>query len=198
VDDRLTESEIVRGLQSGCSDAWAALCDVYSARVWRYVARLVGADRAAVADVFQETMLAVARAGRSLKDDPRVWAWLSTIAHNQAALFWRKHYRDAERNVGDDVGSLVAVDDPAESLLLREQSSLVRRLLAEMAAQDASVLVAKYMDGLSVQQIVELHGGTVEGVRSRLARAKREFRERFEMISDADRSISKATDEHGI
>ena len=40
------------GLQSGSPNAWGALYESYSARVWRYVARLLGTDQdAAPVDV---------------------------------------------------------------------------------------------------------------------------------------------------
>ena len=51
------------------------------------------------------------------------------------------------------------------------------------------MLVAKYMDELSVQKIVETFGGTVESVRSRIARARRLFKERFPIGEEFDREV---------
>lgn len=190
MNDQLTDSEIVRGLQNGQTDAWTALCNQYSERLWRYVARLIGRDDSAVADVFQETMLAVAESGKTLRHDSRLWGWLSAIAHNQAALFWRRHYRESDRIEHREITGLIANNDPAAAMELCEQSQLVRRLLSEMAASDATILMAKYIDGLSVQNIVELHGGTTESIRSRLARARRDFKERVLSNSDFGRTSS--------
>ena len=178
MDEWLTETQIVRGLQLGESGAWTALCDMYGARLWRYVARLIGSDEAAVADVFQETMLAVARAGRSLSDGSRLWAWLSTIGHNQAALYWRKRFRMEPLSLTDDRPN--TLPPPEELLCLEESIAAVRLLLSEMTAEHVAVLTAKYVDGHSVAEIVQLLGGTTESVRSRLARARRDFRERYE------------------
>lgn len=191
VNDQLNEPEIVRGLQNGQADAWEALCDQYSARLWRYVARLIGHDASIVADVFQETMLAVSESGKNLRDETRLWAWLSAIAHNHVALFWRRHYRENQRAERRPVEGLIGNDDPTVAIEQAEQSEGVRKLLSEMVAQDAVVLMAKYIDGLSIQQIVELHGGTTESVRSRLARARRDFKERFQLSGDFDRTSSK-------
>jgi len=174
--DELTEAEIVRGLRDGDGRAWKALCDQYNRRVWAYVARLVGQDQSAVADVFQETLLAVAKSGRNLSETSRLWPWLAAIAHNQVALRWRKHHR---RKV-----ELLAIEPisgeltPEETMLRQENSEQVRRILVEMSAEHVSVLEAKYIDELSVAEIVATFGGTTEGVRSRLARARREFSKR--------------------
>jgi len=183
VGESSAECDLVQGLRDGSRDAWEALCEQYSSRVWRYVARLIGRDAEAVADVYQETMLAVARSGRSLSPDTRLWAWLVRIAHNQAALHWRKHYRT--EGAPADVDRLSARSDgnPVELLATAERVEAVRRLLADMESDHAALLTAKYLDEMSVAQIVEQFGGTTEGVRSKLARARREFRTRYERLS---------------
>lgn len=176
------DAEIVLGLRAGDRAAWAALCDEYSERLWRYVARLVGNDADVVADVFQETLLAVARSGRDLRPDTTIWPWLSRIGHNQAALFWRKRYRDrpVERAA---VESLPGPDgDPIAALTTMETVEAVRILLAEMNADHVALLTAKYLDGLTVAQILQAFGGTTEGVRSSLARARRDFRQRYQRL----------------
>lgn len=180
VSDALTEAEIVRGLRLGDRRAWEALCEQFSPRLWRYVARLIGSDDAAVADVFQETFLAVAKSGRNLTANAKLWPWLAGIGHRQAALYWRKAY--AARRVGLEVDPVnsSAGDDPLERLLTAEKVELVRCLLAEMNANFVAILTGKYLDGLSVKQLVELMGGSEESIRSKLARARRDFRARYE------------------
>lgn len=183
MSDGLSDAEITRGLRRGDRAAWEALCQRYSSRVWRYVARLVGSDEEAVADVFQETMLAVAKAGRGVADGSRLWPWLAAIGHNQAALYWRKRYRERTRKPDTDVFEPVSRDTPEAQLARAETVQSVRGLLAEMNADHVIVLTAKYIDGLTVAEIVEQLGGSHESVRSRLARARRDFRGRFERLS---------------
>lgn len=171
--EELTEAEIVRGLRQGETRAWQALCDQYSRRVWRYVARLAGQDQSLVADTYQETLLAVARSGRNLSDSSRLWPWLAAIAHNQVALHWRKVSR--RRTEALAVEPVAIGPSPEDGLLQKENSELVRSVLLEMSPDDAVLLEAKYIDGQTVAEIVTAFGGTLESVRSRLARARREF-----------------------
>ncbi len=166
------------------------LYDEYSVRIWRYVARLIGADSHAVADAVQETFLAVIRSGE--RYDPARgthWAWISSIAHRQAALYWRK----AGRLPQFDQASLDREDgrgnSPELELDRAETSQSVRQILATMPAESSLILTAKYADGMSVAEIVEQFGGTTEAVRSRLARARRDFRSRYlQHFSDSDES----------
>lgn len=170
------------GLRSGSPEAWGALCEAYSEHLWRYVARRLGSDRDAVADAVQETLLAAARS--ATKFDPErgtVWAWLSGIAHNQVALYWRKlaaqRLDSAEPHFDDSPGGGAS---PEDGLLSEDSVTQVRRILAGLSPEYASYLVAKYNDGLTVEEMVIRFGGTLESARSRLARARREFRERYE------------------
>lgn len=52
------ESELLFRLRAGDDAAWTVFFDTYSPRDWTYVARLIGADRHAVADVVQEMFIA--------------------------------------------------------------------------------------------------------------------------------------------
>ena len=72
---------------------------------------------------------------------------------------------------------------PVDVALQRSDTvQAVRGLLAEMNADHVAMLTAKYLDGLTVPQMVEVMGGTNESLRSRLARARRDFRQRYECL----------------
>lgn len=177
----LSDQQIVAGLRRGDRAAWDALCKQYGERIWTYLARLVGSDRDAVAEVYQETLMAVAKAGRALREETRLWAWLSRIGQNQAALLWRKRYRAPVDAAPDPVDP--AADPPLDRLQNHETIESVRRLLAEMPAEYVAVLQAKYIDGMTAQQIADQLGASTETVRSRLARARRDFRARFDRLT---------------
>jgi len=178
VDDNWSEPEIVRGLQQGNSDAWAALCNQYSERLWGHVSRLIGSNEAAVADVFQETLLTVAKAGRALHTGSRLWAWLATIGHKKCALYWRERARSKTEALLDDTTS----QEPTDQLIQRENVIAVRLILADMSADYVTVLTAMYAEGMTTTEISEQLGQNTEAVRSRLARARRDFRQRYESL----------------
>jgi RNA polymerase sigma-70 factor (ECF subfamily) len=189
---RPESSDDVAGLRSGSPEAWGALCETYSERLWRYVARLLGSNHDVVADAVQETFLAAARSASKFDPDRgTVWAWLTGIAHHQVALHWRKmatrRIDPAEPYFDDSPGGGAS---PEERLLTDDSVEQVQQILAELPADYSSYLVAKYNDGLSIDEMVGRFGGTVEAVRSRLSRARREFKKRYEAatVSEAGRS----------
>lgn len=122
--------------------------------------------------------MAVGKSGRNLQDNSRLWPWLATIAHNQSANHWRKAaVRRAESFT--DEGVTEKSVDPLRQLADVES---VRYLLAQLPADYVTVLTAKYIDGLSAGEIAGELGEGVEAVRSRLARARKEFRERYQAM----------------
>lgn len=188
------ETEIARGLRAGRTEAWHALYDGHAERVWCLAARLMGPVSADVADVVQETFLAAARsAGNYDASRGSLWAWLSGITRKHVALYFRRRKRH-DRLKGVD-GPLAAGREqmirrlenrqstPPEALATAELSALVRTTLAGLPAPYETLLIARYFDGATVQQIAEQEGSSSTAVRSRLARAHRAFRRDFAKTS---------------
>ena len=188
--DEPDQTAVIRGLRDGQRDAWATLYQAYSADIWRYVARLVGASSADVADVVQETFLAAARSAvRFDPDRGTLWSWLTGIAHHQTSLYWRQSARQsrlrtlAEQGAGELRRLLDESGDDSDIWERREMADLVRATLASLSGDYATILAAKYLDDFSLEQISRQSGGSVDATKSRLARARREFKLKFEQMS---------------
>jgi len=205
--DRMTidpqrQGEIARGLRRGDRDAWHALYDAYCRRVWLSVSRQMGPAATDVADVVQETFLAAARSARSY--DPArgsLWMWLSGIARQHVAQHYRKQKRQdrlraaAVDGVSDPAAARRlqlqqwlddgrnAADDVAELLAGTEVAAMVRATLTDLPADYEILLRAKYFDEATVDQIAAEQACSSTAVRSKLARARRAFREAFARAS---------------
>jgi RNA polymerase sigma-70 factor (ECF subfamily) len=180
------EHQLALALRRGEPSAWEALYDAHAARVWDCVARRVGPKAAEVADIVQETLLAAARSAHTF--DPErgsLWGWLSGIARRQAALFYRRRQTRIAAKVdphddGQPVDWLEGKElDPADWLASEETGDLVRQTLAELPADYEILLTGKYFADLSQEQLAAEQNCTVAALNSRLARARRTFREVF-------------------
>jgi RNA polymerase sigma-70 factor, ECF subfamily len=198
--------QLARGLAAGSTAAWHQLYDAFAEAIWRCVARRVGPHGAEVADIVQETFLAAARAARSF--DPArgtLWAWLSGIARRQTALhFRRKQTRpESQGTRADNQGGWgphngprqldfvdVGTAEPPDLLALAETARSVRQILGELPVDYETLLVGKYMDGLSLEDLAAAEGASIDAVSSKLARARRAFREAYERLT---RSASEET-----
>lgn len=185
--------DIGRRLRNGDRAAWAALYENYSVAVWRLTARLIGSDAAGVADVVQEVFLAAASSARGF--DPTLgtlWSWLTGIVHRQVSNYWRKaEHADrwrvlVESGRIDIAGLLECNESPADLEEQREVAVLVRRVLAELSADYAMLLTSKYLDDRSLEEMATETGSSVEATKSKLARARREFRATFEILAGSE------------
>lgn len=187
--------DITQRLRLGSREAWAALYEGYSVAVWRYVARLLAGDAAGVADVVQEVFIAAA--GAAVRFDPKrgtLWGWLAGIAHRQTSLYCRKSERLHRWRKLAEAGAieirqwLDTTESPGEIGDRRELAELVRGVLTELPADYAVLLTAKYLDERSLEELSHQLGGSVEAIKSKLARARREFRATFEKLVGSDQT----------
>ncbi len=180
-------------LRHGDRTAWAALFEHYKMAVWRLTSRLVGNNPNIIADVVQEVFLAAAGAARRF--DPEqgtLWSWLTGITHRQAANFWRKEERACRwKTLAEsgqiDVLQLFESDDRFMfETEQQEVADLVRRVLAELSSDYAVLLTSKYLDDRSLEDLAAEFGSSIEATKSKLARARREFRAAFELLVGSD------------
>lgn len=193
--DEHDQLAVIHGLREGSRDAWARLYDDYSVEIWRYVARLLGPDAAGVGDIVQETFLEAARSARHF-DSTRgtLWNWLTGIAHHRVRAHWREANRQKRLQQmaasGElDIRHLFDGQRDAKAVLeSSDAANFVRSVLAEISVDYASLLTAKYLDERSLMEMSVQFGDSVEAIKSKLARARQEFRTRFEFMTKADES----------
>jgi RNA polymerase sigma-70 factor (ECF subfamily) len=189
VIDKHTHDTIARGLRQGDRDAWLKLYEAYAQSIWRNVGRLMCSDATSVADVVQETFISAARSARNF--DARrgsLWVWLWTIAQRQVALYYRKQRPavslDQARQWwssldGEKTQMIRHMQAPPELLESQELAALVRHCLAQLSPEYQALLMAKYVDDMSADQIAGMFNRSTVAVRSKLARARRAFRRLF-------------------
>jgi RNA polymerase sigma-70 factor (ECF subfamily) len=188
IDD--PDRQIAAGLQEGKSEAWSALYQAYFDRVWRLAGRMIGPDASAVADVVQETFLSAARSVRTF--DPSrgpLWLWLAGICRNQVAAYFRTRRRADRVKAGGDLHEAMLgpwarrlqqdQPQPHEATVSAEEAALVRLTLANLPSEYQLLLTSRYFEDVPVDEIAKDIRCSVVAVRSKLARARRAFREAF-------------------
>jgi RNA polymerase sigma-70 factor (ECF subfamily) len=190
------ESEIADGLREGQTEAWHRLYDAHAEQVWRLVARAMEPGCADVGDVVQETLLAAAKSARQF--DPSrgsLGSWLSGIARRQVALYYRRQQRSsnhptlrvvglAEEQENDTVAPPSSRDpNPVDAMARAELAQCIRSILTQLPTEYELLLVAKYIDGATIEEIAVSENASQEAIRSKLARARRAFRRLFERTS---------------
>src|SRR5262245_10172424 len=146
-----------RGLRdavlAGDGEAWRTLHDESFDALYAYVLWRCGGLRDPTDDIVQQAWLTAVR--RIADFDPMRASfaqWLSGIASHLLRNHWRKQKRrqQVERN------GCLAATEPASERDRQDQAEAVARALAGLPEHYEAVLRAKYLDGLSVNDIATL------------------------------------------
>ena len=164
-------------LRAGKGDtaAFGALYDRYVEAVYRYVYYRVRNDADAedlVSDVFMRALRAIPRY------EPRVafLAWLYRIARNAVIDRARRSrtqisFEDALAHPGVD-----QIVEPEQTILALSDKESVRAALTKLTPLQQEVIVLRFVEGFSTQEIADLVGkreGTVRGIQFRALEALR-------------------------
>jgi RNA polymerase sigma-70 factor (ECF subfamily) len=142
-----------------------------------------------VDDVMQEVALAAVRETAPPSDPSKVAAWLYRVAVRQALLHRRgcgrrrkltQHYTEKCPPVEYDT----RVRDPLDWLLAEERNQRLREALQRLPQRDAEILMLKYSEDWSYQQIASHLGVSDSAVESRLHRARRRLREELAAVEE--------------
>jgi RNA polymerase sigma-70 factor, ECF subfamily len=173
-----SDEQLMAAVTAGDQAALATLVTRHHAPLLGYLYHLVAGrsgasgDRQLAEDLVQETFLHVLRQRVCLADRP-FKPWLYTIATNLA----RDHFKSAaERQRGrwdDEEDALLRLSDsapgPEERALSAEQGGEVRAALAQLSEEYRVVVVLRFYQGFSLQEIAETLQIPLGTVKSRLS-----------------------------
>lgn len=163
--DDAADIALIQAMAAGDRAALAALYDRHAATMLALGLRILK-NRGEAEDLLHDVFLEVWRAAKDydLKRG-RVRTWL-VIRMRSRALDVVKSARVSRRSGDDEViGRVVGDDDPSAT----PDQARVRRALAEVSAEQRSVLELAYFEGLSCSEIATRLDVPIGTVKSRLA-----------------------------
>jgi RNA polymerase sigma-70 factor (ECF subfamily) len=149
---------------------FSAFYDAAFREVHRYLLRAVLGDHALADDLTQETFMVVVVAARSGHPQALSMGWVMGVARHKMIDHYRKSTRD-ERRESLFMAGTDCVDEQ-ESLADQEPARIVQSLCA-LSSEHRLVLVLKYLDDFTVEQIASVLDRSPHAVESLLARARR-------------------------
>jgi RNA polymerase sigma-70 factor (ECF subfamily) len=179
------ESETQRialGLRQGDVVVLEALVEQYQYRLVRYLFSLLG-RRDGIDDFVQETWLRVLERGGSYDGQSRFEPWLFRVARNIAVDAIRKRPMfSLDSNEDDGVRSAPASDKPSPfTLAVRtEDADRLAHSLQTLEPVYREVLVLRFQEDLTLQEISAIVGAPVSAVASRIYRGLATLRPQFQ------------------
>ncbi len=158
----------------------------YERRIFNVALRLAGNSDDA-ADLTQETFLRAFRAWGKFRGDSATYTWLYRILVNLNKDRIGREVRRRDRESSLDTGGVesgpMVIEDSGDTPIREAERHEARGVLSE-AIRDLpdgyrECVVLRDLEGLSYDEIAEVMEITVEAVRSRLARARQQLRQRL-------------------
>ena len=133
-----------------------------------------------VEDLVQDILLAAWEGLPNFRGDANLRSWVLGIARHKVEDYYRRRIRDAESNEDEDSVPEAAVVPMFEQQLDSAiQQERVQATLALLPEAYGLALLWRYRDGKSAREMAQLTGKTEKAIERLLARARENFRRRW-------------------
>ena len=167
--------EIARGLRRRDPELLDRLIERLQHRLLRYLVFLTG-NRELAEDIFQETWIRVMERGKQYNGKSKFDTWLFAIARNLVIDWSRKKTTTSLEALQEQFGNEHAFDVPSnapspfDAVTTRENRESVQAALGRLDALHREVLVLRFHEELSLEEIATITKAPLSTVKSRLYR----------------------------
>src|SRR5579863_7599863 len=169
---------VIEACQRGERDAFAALFEAHRDRVFSIALRYSG-NRAAAMDIAQDAFVKLLSRIQEFRGEARFETWLFRMVVN-SCLDYRRGLRRALPFAAGMLDALTTGRDSVlQGLMRSERCEDVQRSIAALPPPQRIVVVLRYTEGLSYDEIAEIAGCSSGTVASRLNRAHKTLEKRL-------------------
>ena len=152
----------------------------YESRLTNYVRRIAGGNKEMVEDMVQNIFIKAFVNINSFQKGKNFGSWLYGIAHNECIDNLRK-YKKYTGNVSldgnEELFAILASEENVEqSLIKKDQKDSINKSLERLPAKFREVLVLKYLEDKSYEEVGYILKKPVSTVGTLLSRAKKRFK----------------------
>ncbi|MBV6503669.1 MAG: ECF RNA polymerase sigma factor SigE [Fimbriimonadales bacterium] len=173
------------GTVSRPNEEFERLVGLYHSRVFSVALRFCG-DHDEAAELTQETFVRAFRAWGKFRKESQTYTWLYRILVNlnkdRLARQSRRRDRETSIEAREEMGSPVPAAEheaPDTQAQRTELKGLLEEAIESLPPGYRECVVLRDVEGLSYEEIAGVMGITVEAVRSRLARARQQLRQKL-------------------
>jgi len=166
------EAQLVRRIACQDRHAFELLYRIYYRRLTRFLDRVTRRPQM-IDEILDDTMLVVWRKAATFNGASQVSTWIFAIAYRKAMKTFKR-----ERRVQDsfDLDEAASAPSPETALLEGEWRLALRRLVAELSAEQRAVVELTYYHGCAYREIAQIIGCPVDTVKTRMFHARRKLK----------------------
>jgi len=184
MQDAETDEELMQRYRDGDARAFEILYARHKGPVYRYILRQCGVA-AQAEELFQDVWMNLIRARRRYQPRARFTTWLYTLAHHRVIDHYRRQAAGVPISYDDDPDDTPLIERVADSELRQPDNEFERRrqaqrllaLLAQLPEAQREAFLLREEGGLSLEEIAEATGVSMETAKSRLRYALARLRQ---------------------
>jgi RNA polymerase sigma-70 factor (ECF subfamily) len=177
--EALTDEQLAAAAARELSDgpAFVALVDRFRERVWRICFRLMG-DEHEASDAAQEVFVRLFLHRDRFRGKSKYATWVHSIAVRTCLAMRRSRYRRQRR---ESAGyALVGDQEARDATRARPDITIdLNRMLETLDELDRALLIMKYAEGYSYEELSEIFDLSVSACKMRVSRARDELKRQF-------------------
>ena len=158
-----------------CQDrhAFELLYRIYYRRLTRFLDRVTRRPQM-IDEILDDTMLVVWRKAATFNGASQVSTWIFAIAYRKAMKAFKRERGRVQGSL--DLHESTCAPSPEIAFIEGESRSALRRLVAELSAEQRAVVELTYYHGCAYKEIAEIVGCPVDTVKTRMFHARRKLR----------------------
>jgi len=198
MSDPPKDSEIIRGILQGETNAFEILLGRYKAYALRMIKRRVPAKD--VEDVAQEVFIKAYQSLPGFDPESHFKKWLSTIAVRTCCDYWRKSYQKRESPMSvlserhaEWIEAVISAKSvlAADKLAARKEAKeLLAWALGQLSVENRMVVEMVYLEEMTEREAAELLGWSIANVKIRAFRARSRLRKLLSGFLERERKTS--------
>lgn len=187
--EELSDEELARHASSD-PHKFGVLISRYEKRLMVYIMRKSNVTQEGAEDILQESFLKAYQNINSFNDRLSFSSWMYRIVHNQTISQWRKTDVRPEGHsvyIDDDFIERFAADEDIPKDIDREiLQKNVEEIFSTIDQKYRNVLVLRYMEDKSYEEISDIIKKPMGTVATYLSRGKKQFKEKLEKTDKVD------------
>ncbi|MEZ4912236.1 MAG: RNA polymerase sigma factor [Saprospiraceae bacterium] len=174
----LSDKEIIQfSLQD--IDFFACVVLKYEQRLSSYIQKISQSTEAEAQDILQEAFIKIWKNLNGFDERLSLDSWIFRIAHNETISFWRKKTsfgKDKIVSTDNEKIKYLLSDEEISDFDLEQAENIIEKILPSLKQEYREVLVLKYLEDKSYEEISDILKIPEGTVATRINRAKKAFK----------------------
>ena len=176
----LTDKELIKRIKGGSQDAFKELYQRYSDLLFAFILNQLNFNKEASSDIWQETWIVVVEKISDFRYKSSVFTWLCSIAKNKISDYYRLNKK--HRIINNEIKNYVDIDNEELKIIDDSLKEDVLIVLANMSEEYRYLLLSKYIERKSVEDISVSISKSYKATESLLTRSRKAFKKQFKQI----------------